>query len=76
MAEHNYMPGICNLLIVTHIASRNATMCSIWAVYFSPMIVSLGHSIYLKMYDTVICFGLSGHSQVSVLYNLVVDTVT
>jgi hypothetical protein len=75
------MPGICNLLIVIRIASRNATMCSIWAEYFSPIIgilfvVSLGQSIYLKMFDTVICFALSGHSQVSVSCNLVVDTVT
>lgn len=34
-----------------------------------PFVVSLGSSIYSKMYDTVICFALSGHSQVSVLYN-------
>jgi hypothetical protein len=34
VAAHSYMPGRCNLLIVTCIASCYATMCSIWAVHF------------------------------------------
>jgi hypothetical protein len=34
VAAHSYMPGRCNLLIVTCIASCNATTRPIWAVHF------------------------------------------
>jgi hypothetical protein len=55
VAAHSYMPGRCNLLIVTRIASCNATMCFIWAVHFYYInYLSLSIQLVLIMFVSVL----------------------
>jgi hypothetical protein len=79
---YSYMPGTeCHSSL--HMLPCHAVMCSIWVLHLYrhsstifPDLWMSCHQMLKIISDTVIWFVLSGHSQVSVLYNVVVDTVT